>query len=537
MPWSCQWWCLSDAVLGKVNLLTGSESHNGLFPMGGAAIISASFALLLACHLKGVDQGDLLLEESLYSMFDLDLIRVCGDTKYILVKFFGEKAGLLRHKDAANDVVGFFHREAELALKAVAKGLESILGDDDFVESEKILGIDLRGRNEQISLDIAGCKEGRAGEAGRDDQRAADSTMQALHQGDELLGLGIFKLKGLNDENITGKNAGAKGLAEGKALDGFGSILGVAARVWAVRDTATNPDRGAGVAGTGAASTFLLPGLFTGKIHGCLGFDASCSAAAVGTHGNDDIVNRLGSLSVSNDFDLGLFGRVGCENSSAHGLLGFLCGFLDGGANDNKGPLGARDCSADKDHSIGFAHLDDLKILDRDALISHVTWHAHVFPNTAWGQAVTDSTVTAMHHRTVSLGLTGKFESANNALETFTLGGADDVNKLSILEVCDRPCAKLWSCLAILKKEFAKETLGSRTALGKVTKLGLADTMLFLVTKADLDGVIAFLILALNLKNAIAACLNDSNGADATLRVIDTGHADFFAENADAHNA
>jgi hypothetical protein len=70
-----------------------------------------------------------------------------------------------------------------------------------------------------------------------------------------------------------------------------------------------------------------------------------------------------------------------------------------------------------------------------------------------------------------------------------------------------------------------------------VSKLGLANAMLFLVSETDLDGRISILLLVLNLKYAIAACLDDSNGTDATLRVIDTGHADFFAENADAHNA
>jgi hypothetical protein len=68
-----------------------------------------------------------------------------------------------------------------------------------------------------------------------------------------------------------------------------------------------------------------------------------------------------------------------------------------------------------------------------------------------------------------------------------------------------------------------------------VTLLGLADALLLLVAEADLDCGVAVLLLGLHLKNAIAAGLNDRDGADATLGVIDTGHADFFAENADAH--
>jgi hypothetical protein len=142
-----------------------------------------------------------------------------------------------------------------------------------------------------------------------------------------------------------------------------------------------------------------------------------------------------------------------------------------------------------------------------------------------------------MHHRSVGLRLTGKLKAADNTLKTFTLGGADDVNELTILKVGDGPLTEFRGGFSILEAEFTDKTLWSGGTLCKVTKLGLADAMLLLVSETDLDGGISILLLVLNLKYAIAACLDDSNGADATFRVIDTGHADFFSENADAHNA
>ena len=59
--------------------------------------------------LSRVDETDFLFKESLDGMFDFNLVRGRGDAEDVLVELFGEKAGLLCHEDAANDVVWFFH--------------------------------------------------------------------------------------------------------------------------------------------------------------------------------------------------------------------------------------------------------------------------------------------------------------------------------------------------------------------------------------------------------------------------------------------
>ena len=76
----------------------------------------------------------------------------------------------------------------------------------------------------------------------------------------------------------------------------------------------------------------------------------------------------------------------------------FLLGrFLDRGANDNVGTFGSRNRSGDNDHALFTAYLKDAEVLDSDLLITHVTGHAHVFPNTTWSGAVTDGSVSTMH--------------------------------------------------------------------------------------------------------------------------------------------
>ena len=142
-----------------------------------------------------------------------------------------------------------------------------------------------------------------------------------------------------------------------------------------------------------------------------------------------------------------------------------------------------------------------------------------------------------MHHRTVSLGLAGKLESTDNTLEAFTLGGADDVYILAILKIGQSPLTQFRGDFPILKTELTDKPLRRGTTFGKVSFLGLAHAVLLLVAKANLDRRVALFFRALDLKDTIPSRLDDGDWADATLRVIDTGHTDFFSENADAHSA
>jgi len=95
--------------LRDVDLLALSKSDDSLFPMGTTAEISSTLALLLSLDLSGVHRADLLLEECLDRVLDLDFVRSGSNPENVLVKLLGKKAGLLRHKDALDDVVCFFH--------------------------------------------------------------------------------------------------------------------------------------------------------------------------------------------------------------------------------------------------------------------------------------------------------------------------------------------------------------------------------------------------------------------------------------------
>jgi hypothetical protein len=142
-------------------------------------------------------------------------------------------------------------------LKAVAKGRKGILGDDDFVKCEKVLGVDFGCSHEQITLNIASCKEGRLRELISDDQRATNATVSTFDQFVELFGAGLLDFEGLNGEYVTGKNTGAKSLTESETLDGLRGLLGVTVNkdtidvvgLWTMDNATTDPDWGAGITG------------------------------------------------------------------------------------------------------------------------------------------------------------------------------------------------------------------------------------------------------------------------------------------------
>ena len=112
-------------------------------------------------------------------------------------------------------------------MEAVAKGLKGILGDDDFVEGEKVLRIDLSGRHQEVGLDVAGGKESVFRELGCNDQRLAGPAVGTGNKGKELLGLWFLDLEGVDHEDITGKDSSTESLSEGKLFDCFRSLFGI----------------------------------------------------------------------------------------------------------------------------------------------------------------------------------------------------------------------------------------------------------------------------------------------------------------------
>ena len=177
---------------------------------------------------------------------------------------------------------------------------------------------------------------------------------------------------------------------------------------------------------------------------------------------DDDIIKAIMPAEQSST---GISAMKTRQNSREIFLLG--C-FLDRWANDNVGTFGSRNRSCDHDHSLFTPYLKDAKVLDSALLITHVSRHAHVFPNTTWSGAVTDGAISTMHRGTVGHWLTCKIVTLDRALETFSFGLTDDVHELTNFEVGDRKFGAFRSHCVVSETELTNEPLGSGIRFGEM---------------------------------------------------------------------
>ena len=271
-------------------------------------------------------------------------------------------------------------------------------------------------------------------------------------------------------------------------------------------DAATHPDGRGFVAGARAPRSFLTPWLGSAQIDIGLCLGAGCAPAAIRTQGDNGIMNGLASLlGIRDQLNLGFPGLFSSENSRAHGLSLFrFGGFLFCGTHDDVGALGAGHGAADQNHSIIFADLDNLQILDGDALVSHMAGHSHVFPNPARRGTISDCAVSAMHHRPVTGWLTVEIVLLHDALKALALGLADHIHKLADFEHRESDVGALGRRFTPGKAKLANEFFGGRSGLCEMTGLRLADTLGLLISKADLYRTVAILIRVFDLKDAIS---------------------------------
>src|SRR5207247_4580664 len=101
--------------------------------------------------------------------------------------------------------------------------------------------------------------------------------------------------------------------------------------LWSENDPTPAPNRRRFVTGPGAAGPFLPPGFCTGQIHFGFCFRIGRAGATRCAHGNDCVMDGLGTASVFDDLDLCLFRRSFGQNFRAHFLAApsfFIAGRL-----------------------------------------------------------------------------------------------------------------------------------------------------------------------------------------------------------------
>ena len=126
-----------------------------------------------------------------------------------------------------------------------------------------------------------------------------------------------------------------------------------------------------------------------------------------------------------------------------------------------------RDSALDQDEVLLGIDADNGKVLDGNALVTHVTGHLDALEDARRIGALTDRTgvtleVRTMRHRTAAL-----TPALDATLEALTLGGTDDVDLLDISEISDGDDLADLVLLAVLDADLTKEADSSTPALAK----------------------------------------------------------------------
>ena len=116
-----------------------------------------------------------------------------------------------------------------------------------------------------------------------------------------------------------------------------------------------------------------------------------------------------------------------------------------------------------------------------------------------------------------------------------TLGDTGYVNAIALSEHVSLDHVANLEHGAILKAELLEVLLHRVAGLLQVAELRLVELLLLDVCKAHLNGVIAFLLLGLELGHDAGTCLDDGDRDDLALSVEDLGHANLLADDCFLH--
>ena len=150
-------------------------------------------------------------------------------------------------------------------------------------------------------------------------------------------------------------------------------------------NAATHPYRRRLVTRPCSTCPLLAPRLRTAEIYVSLCLCRGCPATTSGTHSDNNIMHGLRALAIFDDRETTSLCSFECENCSLHCLYSPLLNSLLRRTDDNIASVSTRNRPSHQDQALLLTDLDNAKILDRYALITHVTRHPHILPNPTRG--------------------------------------------------------------------------------------------------------------------------------------------------------
>ena len=164
-------------------------------------------------------------------------------------------------------------------------------------------------------------------------------------------------------------------------------------------------------------------------------------------------------------------------------------------------------------------------------MVASLAGHTHALEDTrgigasANRTGSTQTVVLAVSHITD----TAKTVSRNNALETLTFRGSDNVYKFAFLEDFHCQYFTIFLLVALLKAaELGEIAFGSGVGLCKMAFQRLGDTAFFLITKSQLNSLITIFLDGSNLCDDTRTSFNNCARNLLSVGIKKTGHSNFF---------
>lgn len=167
-------------------------------------------------------------------------------------------------------------------------------------------------------------------------------------------------------------------------------------------------------------------------------------------------------------------------------------------------------------------------ILRGHAIHTVMTWHLLILPDETGGKTATDGTWTTMHHVTMSCRLTGEVPAFDDALETFALAGANDINPLAVAEEAGVVGVSRRKLVVRGDAEFLDDALRSRAEFLEVTEQRLRHAGFFLVFITKLNRAVAVLAdFVFTWRSAFPLTSTTVTGDRFTFVGVNLRHAEF----------
>ncbi len=205
------------------------------------------------------------------------------------------------------------------------------------------------------------------------------------------------------------------------------------------------------------------------------------------------------------------------------------------GSNGHQTPIRAGQTAPHEDEVLLREYLDDVEVLNRPLLATHMARHLLALHYATGFLAVPIGTTSPVSHGTVARGTSGKSVALHDALKSAALAGSHHIDAIADLELPYRQGLPWLVFRARSIPELLKNPDRINPGLREVAKASLRQATFFLGSKTNLDCVVPVGFDRFDLGHATRTRLDDGHRLETIGGIKDLRHADLFSDQDKTH--